>query len=206
MGLYESITLFGVLIVLAAIPSTSVVLVVTRSATLGIANGIAAAAGVVLGDLVFVILAILGLTVMAKAMGILFMFLKILAGFYLLWFGFSLFFESGSSKIKINEKNTKRHLIASFMAGFILTLGDIKAIIFYSSLLLVFINLPIIQAQDIVVVVFMIVFSVGSVKSVYAIFADKVTAYTQSANMETITRKIAGCLMIGTGSYLIINN
>jgi len=47
--------------VLAAMPSTSVALVVTRSATLGVGNGFSVAAGIVLGDLVFVMLAILGL-------------------------------------------------------------------------------------------------------------------------------------------------
>ena len=54
---------------LAAIPSTSVALVLTRSATLGLANGIAVATGIVIGDLIFVLLALLGLYFVAGTMG-----------------------------------------------------------------------------------------------------------------------------------------
>ena len=88
MNLYEAIPLFGIMVALAAVPSASVVLVVTRSATLGVANGIAVSAGIVLGDLVFLGLAILGLAAAAEAMGSLFVFLKVMAGLYLLWLGF----------------------------------------------------------------------------------------------------------------------
>jgi threonine/homoserine/homoserine lactone efflux protein len=48
------------MITLAAIPSTSVALVVTRSATMNPANGVAVTTGIMLGDLIIVVLAILG--------------------------------------------------------------------------------------------------------------------------------------------------
>lgn len=189
---------------LAAIPSTSVALVVTRSATLGIPNGIAASAGIVLGDIFFIALAVLGLTAVAESMGSLFVFVKISGGLYLLWFGFSLIFKCGPANISPGNNGSKRNLIASFMAGFILTLGDIKAIFFYASLLPVFINFTSIQTPDIAALVFITVFSVGGVKSIYAIFASKVATYAQRADMESAARKMAGGLMVGAGSYLIV--
>ncbi len=192
------------MVALAAIPSTSVALVVSRSITLGVANGIAASAGIVFGDLVFIALAILGLTVVAEGMGSLFILIKILGGIYLLWLGLSLFFKSDSVKITASKNSNKRSLVASFMAGFILTLGDIKAIVFYASLLPVFINLSTIQAPDISAIAFITVFSVGGVKSIYAIFATKVAIYAQRVNMEKLTRKTAGGLMVSAGAYLIV--
>jgi threonine/homoserine/homoserine lactone efflux protein len=63
------ISLLVTMLILAAIPSASVALVVTRSATLGIKNGISVACGIVLGDLIFVALAILGMSVLAETMG-----------------------------------------------------------------------------------------------------------------------------------------
>ncbi len=47
----EIITLFMLMAALAAVPSASVALVVTRAATRGVAHGIAAGAGIVLGGL-----------------------------------------------------------------------------------------------------------------------------------------------------------
>ncbi len=192
------------MIALSAMPSTSVALVVTRSATLGVANGIAATAGIVLGDLAFITLAILGLTVAAKAMGSLFMLVKIVGGLYLLWLGLSLFFKSGSTSITTRKTGNGRNLLASFIAGFVLTLGDIKAIVFYASLLPAFMDLSTIQASDMATIAIITVVSVGGVKSTYAIFANKVAAYAEKANMETAARKMAGGLMVGAGGYLIV--
>ncbi len=204
MTIYESITLFGILAVLAAIPSASVALVVTRAATLGVANGIAVSAGIVLGDLAFIALAILGLSVVAEAMGSLFMLVKIFGALYLLWLGFSLLCKSGPTKITPINNNNKRSLTVSFMAGFILTLGDIKAIVFYASLLPALIDMSAIRAPDIAEIAFITVLSVGGVKSTYAIFANKVATFAQRANMETVARKTAGGFMVGAGGYLIV--
>ncbi|HHJ14327.1 MAG TPA: LysE family translocator, partial [Gammaproteobacteria bacterium] len=51
MNIIDAVFLFAIMAALAAIPSTSVALVLTRSATLGLANGIAVATGIVIGDL-----------------------------------------------------------------------------------------------------------------------------------------------------------
>lgn len=68
MSIIESLTLLGIMVALAAMPSASVALVVTRSATLGVANGLAVSAGIVLGDLVFITFAIFGLSVVAETL------------------------------------------------------------------------------------------------------------------------------------------
>ena len=190
---------------LAAIPSASVALVIARSTTLGVANGLAVAGGIVLGDLVFIALALLGLSVVAEAMGSLFMIVKIIGGLYLMWLGYSLFSKAGVMKIKENKTNS-RSIVASFIAGFILTLGDIKAIIFYASLLPVFVDLSAVQSSDILALIFIAVIGVGGIKAIYAIFSDKVALYAQKTNMETAARKAVGSLMVGAGGYLIVKS
>ncbi len=92
------------------------------------------------------------------------------------------------------------------MAGFFLTLGDIKAIIFYASLLPVFVDLSAIQSSDILTLIFITIFSVGGVKAIYAIFSNKVAAYAQRTNMEVSARKTAGGILVGTGGYLIVKS
>jgi threonine/homoserine/homoserine lactone efflux protein len=59
MNILEIVVLFAVMVMLALVPSTSVALVVARSSTAGFLNGAAVSVGIVLGDLVFVFLAIL---------------------------------------------------------------------------------------------------------------------------------------------------
>lgn len=204
MNVIEIISLFGIMVVLAALPSASVVLVVARSATSGVSNGIAVAAGIVAGDLIFVLLAILSLSVVAETMGSLFMIIKYLGGCYLLWLGISLLTSQSKTTITANKFEQKCSLIASFLAGLFLTLGDIKAIIFYVSLLPMFIDLSILQTQDILTILFLTITSVGGVKVFYALSAIKVADYARELKFEHAARKTAGGFMLGAGTYLIV--
>ena len=204
MSIIETITLFGIMVVLAVMPSTSVALVVTRSATLGVGNGFAVAVGIILGDLVFIMLAILGLSVVAETMGGLFMVIKYLGALYLLWLGFSLFKARNKTTITVNSTREKGNLVTSFLAGFILTLGDVKAIVFYVSLFPVFIDLSALQVTEVLIIIFVTVVSVGGVKALYALSATKVANYARELKFENTARKTAGGLMVGAGTYLIV--
>ena len=204
MSIIETISLFGIMVALAAMPSASVALVITRSVTLGVANGIAVSVGIVLGDLVFILLAILGLSVVAETMGSFFMVIKYLGATYLLWLGYTLLTSKSNTTITLNKTIEKRNLAASFFAGFILTLGDIKAIVFYVSLFPVFIDLTALNVADILIIISVMVVGVGSVKILYAFSATKIASLARSHKLDNAARKTAGGFMVGAGSYLIV--
>lgn len=203
MSIIEIFALTGIMVSLAAIPSASVALVVTRSATLGVGNGVAVSAGIVLGDLVFVILAMLGLAVVAKTMGTLFMAIKYLGAIYLLWLGFSLLMKKSKTGVLVNAPRGKGSLIASFLGGFALTLGDVKAIFFYVSLFPMFIDVSALQVADMLVIMLVTIASVGGVKVIYALSAKNIAALARGLKCESLARKTAGGFMIGAGSYII---
>ena len=80
----SSVTLFGAMVVLALVPGVSVLAVTTRSAASGFIHGVFTTAGIVVGDIFFIILAIFGLSVLAGAMGSLFVLVNYLGGAYLI--------------------------------------------------------------------------------------------------------------------------
>ena len=80
-------TLFFTLAILAALPSTSVIAVVSRSIAGGFGHGIATSIGIVVGVIYFIIIAILVLSVVAEAMGDLFLWVTLCASIYLSCFG-----------------------------------------------------------------------------------------------------------------------
>lgn len=196
------ITLLATMLLLAAIPSASVALVVTRSATLGVANGISVACGIVLGDLFFVVLAILGMSMLAEAMGTFFAVLRYLGGGYLIWLGFTLL--RCKREINLMDDNaSKLSLAASFVSGLLLTLGDIKAIIFYASLFPAFADMSNLSMTDIVGIVVVTVIAVGGVKIFYAIAAQRIVERFRNQQVQKITRTTTGCCMIGAGTFII---
>lgn len=192
------------MVALAIVPSASVALVITRSATLGVVNGVAVALGIVLGDLIFILLAVLGLSTIAETMGSLFLVIKYLGGAYLLWYGFSLLTSNNKTTITVDNPNDNGSLIASFLAGLFLTLGDIKAILFYVSLLPSFVDLSELELPDIFIIILVTIITVGGVKIAYAFSTRKVVQMTQDLKLENGAKKTAGSLMIGAGSYLIV--
>src|SRR6056297_144344 len=203
MSLIEILALFGIMASLAAIPSASVAPVVTRSATSGVGNGVAVSAGIVLGDLAFIGLAVFGLSVLAETLGSLFLVIKYLGAIYLLWLGLSLLRTKRGTTAPANAGNRRGSLAASFLAGFALTLGDVKAILLYLSLFPLFVDLSALQAADVLTIVCITVASVGGVKMLYALSARKLATMARELKFESAAGKTAGTIMLGAGSYII---
>jgi len=210
MTLTSSIALFLIMGTLAAIPSSSVLLVVTQSAAIGLRNGIVAAIGVVVGDLIFMTMAIFGMTALAEQMGILFILVRYLAGAYLIWFGIGLIrsHRSDSTRVRsgVRLSKLKSSLTASFGAGLLLTLGDIKAIFFYASLLPTFVDLASLTASDLLLVSGITVFAVGGVKVVYAFAAGKALHLSKGLPFERELKVTSGGFMICAGAYMLFQD
>lgn len=203
MGIIEIFSLVLIMAIGASIPSSSVVLVVARSLSHGIPNGIAASIGIVLGDTIFILLVVFGLSVVAESVGWLFLIIKYVGATYLIWLGLTLLL-SKPTKVEVEKGTQKGDLVTSFFAGLFLTLGDVKAIFFFISLLPAFVNLGELALGDVVVVLLIDIIVVGGVKIFYAFSARKVASVSKKHGLEDKTKKVAGGFMIGAGSYIIV--
>ncbi|WP_417553389.1 LysE family translocator [Marinomonas fungiae] len=202
MSLVEIIALFFVMVMLSLVPSTSVALVVARSSISGFLNGSAVAAGIVVGDLIFVVLAILGMAALAEVMGSLFLILKYMAGGYLIWLGIN-FLKSRPTVQDEAAGPSASSLSASFLSGLLLTLGDVKAIFFYASLFPSFVDLAAITTTDIAIIVVLTIVAVGGVKLGYAYSAIRVASFAKGFKGERAVKVAAGGFMVGAGVFLI---
>ncbi len=201
MSLLEIVVLFVVMALLALLPSTSVALVVARSSTAGFLNGAAVAAGILLGDLLFVGLAVLGMAALAEVMGSFFLVLRYLAGLYLIWFGIGLL--RSNRFLQARSEGSASTLSASFLAGLLVTLGDVKAILFYASLFPAFVDLSAVQASDIAMIAVITVVAVGGVKLGYAYYARRLVSLIRGVKTQRAVSMAAGGVMVGAGTYLL---
>lgn len=202
MSLGEILVLFSAMVTLALVPSTSVALVVARSSSAGFSNGCAVVAGIVVGDLAFVFLAVFGMAALAEVMGSFFLILRYLAAAYLIWFGISLMRSKASLSLEAFGRLGFK-LSASFFSGLLLTLSDVKAIFFYASLFPVFVDLTTIAAIDVAIIATVTVVAVGSVKLGYAYSAVAVASFATSLRAARAVKVAAGGFLVGAGSYLI---
>lgn len=202
MTAIAALSLFLAMIALAAMPSSSVALVVVRSATLGVRHGVATALGIVVGDLLFVVLAIAGLVAAVEVMGGVFAVLRYVAAAYLIWVGVGLI-RHRDQPTKPRGKHETGGIWASFAAGMILTLGDVKAVFFYAALFPVFVDVSALTAFDASLIAAITVVAVGGVKVAYAVAARAVVSASKDLPFKRPVRVTTGALMIGAGGYLL---
>lgn len=197
----NSITaMFGAMLVLAAIPSISVFAVTARSASFGFIHGVFTTMGIVIGDIIFILIAIFGLSILAETMGSFFILIKYLGGAYLIWSGISLW-RSQPETIE-TEKTTNTSLLSSFLTGLFITLGDQKAILFYLGFFPAFVDLPTLTYLDTGIIIAITIVTVGGAKLCYAFMASKAKLLISAASKKRMDM-IAGSVMIIVGLFLI---
>ncbi|HRQ05881.1 MAG TPA: LysE family transporter, partial [Nitrosomonas halophila] len=69
LGFNSILALFVAMSVLAAVPSVSVLAVSAKSASFGFVHGACTVAGIVLGDIFFILFVVFGLALLVEAMG-----------------------------------------------------------------------------------------------------------------------------------------
>ena len=193
--------LFLMMTILAAMPSASVLLVVTRSARRGFCSGAAAAAGIVAGDLVFLVVAIWGTKALADSMGALFLLVKIAASVYLMSLGVRMLLGR-QQRAAVHEVDIKS-TVTSFFGGLLITLGDVKAILFYASLLPVFVEPGELGLDDAVWIGVITITAVGGVKLLYAALARRILSKLRSKRVTRGGELAAGSCLIGAGAYMM---
>ncbi|WP_024547038.1 LysE family translocator [Picosynechococcus sp. NKBG15041c] len=205
MGHLNFVYLFTTMVVLAALPSTSVALVVTRAATAGFRNGLAVASGIVAGDLVFVGLALLGLSTLAQQLGSVFTLIKIAGGLYLIWMGVGLIRSKQTFEFTVHNQR-RTNFLESFLSGFALTLGDLKAIFFYASFFPAIVDMKTLGSSEAIAIVFTTIVTVGGVKAIYAYSAERLVRKVKSPKAQRVGKIAAGTAMVCGGTYLIFKH
>ena len=201
MDFQQVMSLVVVLVVLAALPSASVLLVIARSTANGFRHGVAVSSGIVCADLLFATLALVGMSVVAELLGELFVFVKYVGGLYLMWFGWFLIRRGPAEADPIASSSS---VLGDFVAGFLLTLGDAKAIFFYASLFPAFVDLGHATIGQFAAVLLLTAIAVGVPKLAYAKLASSAVLFSSFSRYRVRIRQVAGIGVLGTGALVIV--
>ena len=135
---------------LAITPGPGVFATISRALSSGFLNASFVVMGIVIGDIIFLLLAIFGLSAIASILGDFFILVKYLGGIYLLFLGYKILTskEQETNLKGIYELSWKKN----FLTGLIITLSNPKVILFYLGFLPTFINLQTLTAIDIFII------------------------------------------------------
>lgn len=200
MTITDLLMLCGVVAALALVPSASVLLVVSQSAIQGLRHGLAAAAGIATGDLVFVVLALGGLGAVTQVLGDHVHLLRYLGGGFVVWYGLRQLWRRAPTPQPAAHRASPW---AGYLGGLLLTLGDLKAVFFYAGLFPFFADVSRLDRGDAFAITLVTVVTVGLVKSVYALLASGLGRRLLSGPRRAVLEKTTGGLVAGIGVLLI---
>lgn len=189
--------------ILAVTPGPGVFAAVSQALSSGFRSSLELIAGIVLGDIVFLLTAIFGLSALVHILGDLFFIVRLAGGLYLIRLGWKMLTaEPDISEIKTESRRSDA--VQRFFSGFLLTLANPKVILFYAGFLPGFIDLTCLKYSDILIIIGLIVAILASVLSAYSYSASRARKFFSGGQSLRNLNRCSGSLMIGTGMLIAI--
>jgi len=196
--------LFSAMFILAIIPGPAVFAIIARSFSSGNIQAFYMTVGIIMGDYLFIFLALFGLSALAELMGTAFFIIKYLSAVYLIWLGIKLLqTKTDSIDIQVSENTSA---ISNFLTGMFLTLGNPKAILFYIGFFPAFINVSDVTFYDTSLIMLAATVAFGSVNMCYSLLAVKAKKSFKSPNAAMVINKTAGTIMVSTGVLVAVKS
>lgn len=158
-------------------------------------------AGIALGDVTYLTIAVIGLAALAKSFAGALIILKLLGGGYLLYLAYVFW----TSDIEINklEKQKSQSWYSALLTGFAVTISNPKSIIFYMALLPTVLDLGAVRFIDWSALAVLTIFIIFAALSPYAILAAKArTALSQPKSLKRLNR-FAATFIGGAGTFIL---
>ncbi|GGA47508.1 LysE family translocator [Pelagibacterium lentulum] len=190
------------LAIAAAIPGPGIAAAVGKALGGGFRPAFFFMNGLVLGDLTYLVLAVLGLAAIATAFSGIFVVIKILGAAYLAYLAWS-FWRAGIDPDKVQAR--KGHGIwASLLSGYSVTLGNPKTIIFYMALLPTVVRLDEVTLEDFLWLSVVTIIVLYAVVIPYIALAAKARDFLRNPRaLKALNRGAAGA-MAGAAAYIVL--
>jgi threonine/homoserine/homoserine lactone efflux protein len=187
----------GVLAVTAASPGPAVAAILARVLARG-ARGIAPfLAGLILGDVVWLAAAVLGLAVLAETFHELFLVIRYVGAAYLLWLAIKLWRASAVVDVAAASPLQRDAGWRGFAGGLALTMGNPKTMMFYLALLPNILDLASVHAFAFAELAAVIVAILTAVFSGYVLVAARIRRLFASPRAVKIVNRGSGIVMAG---------
>lgn len=202
MTLDNFIIYAGVIMIAGLLPSMSSLAVLSRTLTSGFTHGLFTSIGIVLGDIIFIIVAIYGLSALAILHKGLFELVVFVGGVYLIWLG-TMHWQDDHTSLECRKLETSS-LYSSFFAGLLITLADQKAILFYLGFVPTIYELSTISVIDTGIIIAITIVVLCGAKLFYVYIGSRGSLLIKNATAIKTINKVAGVTLMSIGSYIML--
>ena len=193
------------MLILAASPGPGVFATTARAMASGFRPALAVIWGIVLGDIIFLLFAAFGLSMVARALGNLFFIVKICGGAYLVWLGIKIWLQK-PELVQSHQNSSTRSYWGNFFSGLIITLSNPKVILFYCGFLPTFLDLSALTIIDLALVVAIITAVLSGVLIAYAYLASRARKIFTNEKAVKRLNRAAGGVMVAAGVVIAVRS
>lgn len=204
---FETFILFMMtLYVVSIIPGPSMLLALTHGMRYGARASLATAAGNTVASAIQASISVVGLGVIIATSAPIFMAIKILGALYLVYLGIKLWRApnwnvSGESVLP----SQRTPCLKLFNQGFLVAIGNPKAIVFFSALFPQFINPELTSFSYYLTMVALTASCAFVCVMVYAVGGQQVAGFFKKRNFAKAFNKITGGLFVGGGIAIALS-
>lgn len=203
MGITDVWQLIAATVVFLMLPGPGTFCVLTCAAKRGVRGGFVSIAGLMLGDIVLMFLAAIGVAALLHANPLLFKGMQYLGAAYLAYLGARLLFakeEGGAAVVPFSN-------MADFRRGFFVTLMNPKAIVFYMAFFPLFIDPATQQGAVTFLTMGAVICTCTLIYGSLLVLAGNAAAKRLSRNrmVARLASRAAGIFLIGFGIKLTTN-
>ena len=186
------------MLILAASPGPGVFATTARAMASGFRPALGVIWGIVLGDIIFLMFAVFGLSMAARALGNLFFIVKVCGGVYLVWLGIKIWLQE-PDPVHNQHHAGDRSKWGNFVSGLIITLSNPKVILFYCGFLPTFLDLSTLTIVDMMLIAAIITAVLSGVLIAYAYLASRARRIFTTKRAVKRLNRAAGGVMVAAG-------
>jgi threonine/homoserine/homoserine lactone efflux protein len=196
MDLAALLVFAGALLVAAASPGPAIAALVARVIGRGLEGAGAFVAGLILGELMWLAVAILGLAVVAQTFHEVFVVIKYAGAAYLAYLAYRMWTAAAAPR-DIAADTRRDGFLRLFFAGLALTLGNPKVVAFYLALLPNLIDVARVGVFGYVELASICIAILTVVDGTYAVAAARARALFRSPRAMRLLNRAGGTMMAG---------
>lgn len=200
MSIESIIALTVTCFILMISPGPGSLATIARGLAHGLGRTLVFILGIVMGDLIYLFLAIFGLSALASAYGEVFVLIRWIGAAYLIYLGVRAW-RAPTTPLEARPVEAARP-VRDFMGGLLLTLGNPKVILLYTALLPSFIDLGSLGYGDMGIVAAIVSGVLFFVMTGYAWLADRSRRLFRSERAMRFLNRSSGAVMIGAGTFV----
>ncbi len=185
------------MLILAATPGPGVFATVARSLASGFKETLPLIIGIIVGDILYLLFAVFGLSIIAQTMGGLFTLIRFIGGGYLIYLGIKIW--RSDPEIHMRTNGQYRSPLNNFLSGLLITLSNPKVILFYCGFLPTFVDLTSLGVTDIGLLTLLVSVLLAGVLCSYSLAAGRTRQMFQSTRAVRNLNRSAGTVMATTG-------